>query len=73
MRNVLRALLVATLLCAPVSVPLWGQALAQSDPAPQNSQPHVIGMVHFIPRLNSPATTAFYRDVFGMDVPLRVN
>lgn len=43
-------------------------ARAQTSPA----TPHVIGMVHFIHATQTLETTvAFYRDVFGIDAPIR--
>jgi predicted enzyme related to lactoylglutathione lyase len=47
---------------------------AQPDAAALNERPHVIGLVHFIHATDTlEATVAFYRDVFGVDAPLRVN
>ncbi len=62
--------LVATATCAAAIV-IVGSAVAQTPP-PAASTPHVIGMVHFIHATQTLETTVvFYRDVFGIDAPIR--
>jgi catechol 2,3-dioxygenase-like lactoylglutathione lyase family enzyme len=66
MKKALLAALLATSLC--------GYASAQVTPPAQTEKPHVIGLVHFIHATEKLETTvAFYRDVFGIDAPLRPN
>jgi catechol 2,3-dioxygenase-like lactoylglutathione lyase family enzyme len=50
-----------------------GAATAAGQTAPVAGEPpHVIGLVHFIHATDTlETTTAFYRDVFGLDAPLR--
>jgi catechol 2,3-dioxygenase-like lactoylglutathione lyase family enzyme len=64
----MRYALLALALAAAVGS---GRATAQTDPAAA-APPHVIGLVHFIHATETlETTTAFYRDVFGLDAPLR--
>ncbi len=66
MKKALLAVLIAASLC--------GYASAQVTPPTQTDKPHVIGLVHFIHATDKLETTVgFYRDVFGIDTPLRVN
>ena len=61
---------LATALLALASYPT--AALAQTSTREQNAAPHVVGFVHFIHATTTLETTvAFYRDVFGIDAPVR--
>jgi catechol 2,3-dioxygenase-like lactoylglutathione lyase family enzyme len=63
-----RALAAALLASASYSSAAW----AQTDVREQHVAPRVVGFVHFIHATTTLETTvAFYRDVFGIDAPLR--
>jgi len=69
MSHSMRRALIAALL-ASASYP--GAVLAQTDVREQHAAPRVVGFVHFIHATATLETTvAFYRDVFGIDAPLR--
>jgi len=57
---------------AVMAAAMASQASAQTRAT--HEHPHVVGLVHFIHATDTLETTvAFYRDVFGIDAPLRVN
>ncbi|HUK32271.1 MAG TPA: VOC family protein [Vicinamibacterales bacterium] len=61
---------IAAVGCGAVLVTADSASAQTASSAP--SAPHVIGMVHFIHATKTLETTvAFYRDVFGIDAPIR--
>lgn len=65
MRQIVAAASAAAIVVAGIA---WAQTSAAAPPA----QSRVIGMVHFIHATQTLETTvAFYRDVFGIDAPIR--